>query len=78
MLLYHLSICKKELINNATENGKANLVFVYFSEFRKSNDQIFLQINKTDFKRLLIFIDATMAIARTSVKLSGKNRRLCC
>ena len=66
MLLYHLSICKKELINNATENGKANLVFVYFSEFRKSNDQIFLQINKTDLKGLFIFVDVVMKTARTS------------
>lgn len=40
---------------------KANLVFVYFSEFRKSNDQIFLQINKTDLEGLFIFIDVAMA-----------------
>ena len=33
-----------------------------------------MQIKKTDFKGLFIFIDATMAIARTSAKLS-KNRR---
>ena len=33
-----------------------------------------MQIKKTDFKGMFIFIDATMAIARTSAKLS-KNRR---